>query len=426
MSLVYFLIFSMPFYRHPIIDAGSGILTVPKAAGALGLLFCLIHISQHGFPNYFGTRQGKLFLAMFVWAMFSFVREGRAPRMDIGDPSMLYISLFVFFILIVTLIDTPKKIERAFLVALGSISFASFYILREYQVYRFSFPNFRPDAKVLGDANYYSMACMLAFPIGFYMYLAESRRKRRLLLMTLLLLNAVGIAVSGSRGGFLALMAFMAFAAWRARKIVQLMLLVALLALPMMLFPRNPITRMIHPDLADRLAAQARLETWKAGLRMSLQHPLTGIGLGEFRPHLADYTGKPDLAKLAHNTYLEIAAELGFPCLVVYLWLLWETYRGCELIRRVAFRLDDRLSFSIATGLQGGLVGYLVSSFFLSSEYVKFFWFYVFISIAMIRVMQVAMAHRTQNPPAPDEPRTLDRGASINSAPLMPLRAGHL
>ncbi len=426
MFFVYFLIFSMPFYRHPIIDAGSGILTLPKAAGALGLFFCLIHISQHGFPNYFGTRQGKLFLAIFVWAMLSFVRQGRAPRMDIGDPSMLYISLFVFFVLIVTLIDTPRKIDLAFLISLASIAFASFYILREYQVYRFSFPNFRPDAKVLGDANYYSMACMLAFPIGFYMYLAETRRNRRLLLMAMLLLNAVGIAVSGSRGGFLALMAFMAFAAWRARKVPQLILLVGLLALPMMLFPRNPITRMIHPDLADRLAAQARLETWKAGLRMSFQHPLTGIGLGQFRPHLADYTGKPDLAKLAHNTYLEIAAELGFPCLVIYLWLLWETYRGFELIRRAAFRLDDRLSFSIATGLQGGLVGYLVSSFFLSSEYVKFFWFYVFISIAMIRVMQVTLAHRIKNQPTPDEPPTRAPGVSMNPEPVMPLSAGHL
>jgi uncharacterized membrane protein YccC len=36
--------------------------------------------------------------------------------------------------------------------------------------------------------------------------------------------------------------------------------------------------------------------------------------------------------------------------------------------------------------MQGGIIGFLVSSFFLSAEYVKFFWFYVFFSIALLRV----------------------------------------
>ncbi len=425
MFFVYFLIFSMPFFRHPVINAGSGMLTVPKAAGILGLFFVLIHIGQHGFPNYFGTRPSKLFLAIFVWAMLSFARQGRPPRVDVGDPSLLYISLFVFFVLVVTLIDSPRKIQWAFLIALASIAIASFYILREYQVYHFSYANFRPEAKILGDANYFSMAAMLALPIGFYWYLAETRRNYRILLMALLLPNAAGIAVSGSRGGLLALTAFMAFAAWRSRKMAQLLLLVALLVPPMLAIPRNPITRMMHPDTADKQAALVRLETWKAGLRMSFQHPITGIGLGQFKPKLADYTGKPNLAKLAHNTYLEIAAELGIPCLLLYLWLLWETYRDFERIRRVAFRLGDRLSFNFANGLQGGLLGYLVSSFFLSAEYVKFFWFYVFMSIAMSRVLQVMLAHSIQNSPKTVPPPQRDQGVAIGPEPLAPLGLAH-
>ncbi len=425
MPFVYFLIFSMPFFRHPIINAGSGMLTVPKLAGALGLVFACVHIGQHGFPNFFGTRQGKLFLAIFAWAMLSFARQGRPPRVDVGDPSLLYVSLFIFFILIVTLIDTPKKIQWSFLIALASIAFASFYILREYQVYHFSFANFRPEAKILGDANYFSMAAMLALPIGFYWFLIETRRAYRILLLALLLPNAAGIAVSGSRGGLLALMVFMLFAAWRSRKVTQLVLLFALLVPPMLLIPRNPITRMMHPDTADKQAALVRLETWKAGLRMSFQHPITGIGLGQFKPKLADYTGRPNLAKLAHNTYLEIAAELGIPCLLLYLWLLWETYRGFERVRRVASQLDDHLTFNFATGLQGGLLGYLVSSFFLSSEYVKFFWFYVFMSIAMSRVMQVVLVFKTQTESTPDQPPQWPQGVPLGPEPVTPLGVVH-
>jgi O-antigen ligase len=425
MFFLYFLIFSMPFFRHAVINAGSGILTVPKLAGAFGLFFALVHIGQHGFPNFFATRPAKLFLAIFTWALLSFARQGRPPRVDVGDPSLLYVSLFVFFVLIVTLVDTREKIQWCMFFAIASIAFASFYILREYQVYHFSFANFRPEAKILGDANYFSMAAMLAFPIGFYWYLTEKRRGYRIILMIMLLPTAAGIAVSGSRGGLLALMAFMAFAAWRSRKVGQLALLVVLLIPPMLMIPRNPITRMLHPDTADKQSSLVRIETLKAGMRMALGHPLAGIGVGQFKPKLADYTGKPALAKMAHNTYLEIGAELGIPCLLVYLWLLWETWRSYERVRRAAFQWDDTLIYNFVTGLQGGLLGFLISSFFLSAEYVKFFWFYVFMSIAMERVVhEWAAARLDSDITSDDDSAQQELEIPMEPEPLPPL--GHV
>jgi len=388
MFFLYFLVFSMPFFRHPVINAGGGILSVPKMAGLLGMLYVFAHVRQQGFPNYFGPRLSKLFLAIFTWAMISFLVQGRAPRIDVGDPSLLYISEFIFLILMITLIDTPKKVEWVFFVALASVAFASLYILREYQVYRSLGPNYRPDAKILGDANYFSMAAMLGFPIGFFWFLVESRPAYRRFLIAVLLLAGAGIAVSGSRGGLLALMVFMLFAAWRTRKMGQLVLLLLLIFPPMLCIPKNPIIRMLHPDFADKQGALARIVTWKAGMRMSFEHPITGIGLAQFRPKLADYTGVANMSKLAHNTYLEFAAELGIPCLVLYCWLLLETWRALARIRRAASKMNDRLLLNLATGMQGGLLGYLVSSFFLSSEYVRFFWFYVFVTIVLERLVQ--------------------------------------
>jgi hypothetical protein len=53
---------------------------------------------------------------------------------------------------------------------------------------------------------------------------------------------------------------------------------------------------------------------------------------------------------------------------------------------QIAKRFKAPLLYAVATGMQGGLIGFLVSSFFLSAEYVKFFWFYVFYSIAIMQV----------------------------------------
>jgi O-antigen ligase len=387
MIFLYFLIFAMPFYRHPILDAGSGMFTVVKGVGALGLLAAAIHVVRHRIPDYLETRQAKLFLALVGLALLSFLRHGRPPNLDIGSPITIYLSMVVFFLIIVSLVDTAEKLRKSLLIALGGVAFASLYILREFEVYHLSFPDFRPAGKVVGDANYFSLAAMLAVPIGYFWFSAERRPFYRRAVLAALILTSMATAMSGSRGGLLALLAFVCFVIHRSRRRLRnFCLLFLILVPPMLMVPRNPIVRMIHPGTADRGAAQTRIDTWKAGLRMIRDHPLVGVGLGEFKPLVAKYASDPRLSKLAHNTYLEIASELGIVCFIIYLWLLLETYRSLRWTGQVARRCRAPLLYGVATGMQGGMIGFLVSSFFLSAEYVKFFWFYVFFSIVLVRV----------------------------------------
>lgn len=395
MIFLYFLIFAMPFYRHPVIDAGSGAFTLVKSVGLAGLFYSMFYIPTHGLPDYLQSKQAKLFFAIFGIAMFSFLRKGKGPNVEVGDPFMLWCGIVVFFILIFSLVDTPAKIRRCLLMAVASISFASLYPLREFSIYSLSLPNFRPDAKIVGDSNYFALAAMLGLPIAYSWFISERRPFYRWALFGALVVISAGTACVGSRGGLLALMAFVGFIIFHSKhRIRNFVVLTLVLVTPMLFIPRNPITRFLHPDYSDAKAKEVRIETWKAGLRMIKKHPLTGIGLGEFKPQISKYTDDPKLNKLAHNTYLEIASELGLVCFALYLWLLLETYRTFALLRKMAQKLGSKLFYNIALGMQGGLAGFFVSSFFLSAEYVKFFWFYVFMSMAMTRVArQWAVAH---------------------------------
>lgn len=398
MIFLYFLIFAMPFYRHPVIDSGSGAFTLVKLTGMAGLFYTLMYIPTKGLPNYLETRQAKLFFAIFSIAAFSFIRRGKGPNVEVGDPFMLWCGLVVFFILVISLVDTPTKIRRCLLMAVASITFASLYPLREFSIYSLSLPNFRPEGKIVGDSNYFALAAMLGLPIAYSWFVSERRPFYRWSLFACLVVISAGTASVGSRGGLLALMAFVAFMVYHTRNRVRnFVVLTVLLVTPMLFIPRNPITRLIHPDYADVKASGVRIETWKAGLRMIKAHPIAGIGLGQFKPQISKYTDDPKLNKLAHNTYLEIASELGPFCFALYLWLLYETYQSFTWLRKVAKEFQSRLFYNIALGMQGGLVGFFVSSFFLSAEYVKFFWFYVFMSIAMTRVARqwVVVQERT-------------------------------
>jgi hypothetical protein len=83
-----------------------------------------------------------------------------------------------------------------------------------------------------------------------------------------------------------------------------------------LLFPSD-ITR---ERMADTGTVVYRVQIWAAGIGMVADHPLLGVGFGQFIKHVGDYeqlTGIPQvtdpagLADLAHNTTLSVAAELG-------------------------------------------------------------------------------------------------------------------
>jgi len=66
-----------------------------------------------------------------------------------------------------------------------------------------------------------------------------------------------------------------------------------------------------------------RIAIWKSSLESIKNHPLLGVGIGNFPVVLNQ---KLELAKAgssAHNIYLQIASEMGIPALFFTLWFLW-------------------------------------------------------------------------------------------------------
>ena len=74
-----------------------------------------------------------------------------------------------------------------------------------------------------------------------------------------------------------------------------------------------------------------RDQIWAAGLRAVREHPLVGVGWGQFRPsRFADQQMPAAVIEnpgKAHNQLLSIAAEGGLPGLALFGWLLWALAR---------------------------------------------------------------------------------------------------
>ena len=76
---------------------------------------------------------------------------------------------------------------------------------------------------------------------------------------------------------------------------------------------------------------------------------------------------------MAHDVYVEYAAELGILGFVLFMGILVSVYLSLERVRKLAMRYDDEFFFAVTSGMQTGFLGFCVASLFLSAEYQKTF-----------------------------------------------------
>ncbi len=383
MILFYLLMFTSPFYHHPFFDRGFGSLTLVKGIGLLCALYAIFYLfSQKKAPRYLGTVRARLFLVLCAWGLISYALAG-SMRDWASDPALSYFSFLVLFFVTVTVVDTPKKIWWSLISALAGVAFGALYMLREFQKYHGLYQDLRPGA-VVGDPNYYTLAALLILPVAYFWLRGLREQFFRLSVIGMFILVSAAVALASSRGGLLGLIAGVGYLVWDSRnRMRNFVLLFVLLAIPMAVVPRSPLKRLLHPTSADEIGSQTREKAWLAGLNMVKAKPLTGIGLGLFKPMLGFYSGDPNFHQIGHNSYLEFAAELGIPALILFLWLLWETFRSLGKTKKITLRAGDEFLYPMAAGLQCGIVGCAVGDFFLSAEYLKLFWIVVFLSIPL-------------------------------------------
>jgi len=89
---------------------------------------------------------------------------------------------------------------------------------------------------------------------------------------------------------------------------------------------------------------------------------------------------------VAHNTYTELAAEVGIPGLVLFLMAMWAAFKNIREIRKSQrYREDPELRL-FTQALWAGLAAYLAGACFASTEYNLYPYFMVGYTCAMLRI----------------------------------------
>ena len=357
---------------------GDG-FTVFKYVGLVAFLYALGYVAIKGSaPALFGTWQARFFAALVFLAVISYMALGDRPSIFMS-PLMSYVSFVFMFFVTIALVDSVRRLRYSVFAIMGALSVASLYLLREWQ--RNGFRSGYRAGWVSGDANYFGANAILALALGYFLLKTKLPVQQKIFVVGCTILTAVALVVSASRGAFLGICFCAAFIFMRSRKKAKLLLAGMVIAVLLILSPNSPIQRIVHPQYGDIMSTDAHKELFLAGLKVFAKHPVTGVGLGRFKETM-DSMGlfQERGGYIAHDVYVEYAAEMGVLGIVLFLCILGSTYWTLSRVRKEARKRKDEFFFAVTSGMQTGLVGFAVASLFLSAEYQKTFWIIIFLS----------------------------------------------
>ena len=223
----------------------------------------------------------------------------------------------------------------------------------------------------------------------------------------------LGTTLCASRGGFLGLSVAAPILAWQTRNRVRNFVILTTLLLAFSLaLPISPLQRFLHPTYSETGSEDAHQAAWKAGFRMIQTHPLGGIGLGLFKPYMPVYSDPGEkVMTLAHNMFIEVAAEMGIPALIVFVLF----FSACLFsLGRIQKLTTTPLMVAGAAGaMRAGVLGFCVAGCFVSAEYQKTMW----MGLAMVPcLLQLAKPKESTSELAPEKLDTAVGHSAIGAA----------
>jgi O-antigen ligase len=203
-----------------------------------------------------------------------------------------------------------------------------------------------------------------------------------------------------SRGGFLSIGAVSAIWFWRSpHKLKTFAAVVIAAALVLPVLPTQFWDRMstiAAPADARDDSQQSRLHFWRVAVAMANDRPLTGVGHAAYPRayNRYDWTGGQFMTNRAvHSAWFGVLAELGYPGLLLFLLILFGSFRACRRVRLAARRGEITGPLGLyAVAFETSLAAFMVGGSFVSFHYCEMLWHYFALTIALERVAVREMA----------------------------------
>ncbi len=249
----------------------------------------------------------------------------------------------------------------------------------------------------LGDENDFCMAINMAVPFAFFLVFRKTSGVQKVVYLAILCLFILTAMTTLSRGGFIGLAA-VGFYAWlRSSKKGAALVVVGIVVAFMILFAPDKYWDEVRSTTSDETmeigTGGERLYTWGIGWEMFVGNPILGIGQSNFAWTFAEYQGdrtfndKSIAGRAAHSLYFTLLPELGLVGVAIFGLMMVQNFRDVAFVKRCEKASSDKVAtggmrvpppvtdpFLLASACEASLIGYLVSSVFITTLYYPSVW----------------------------------------------------
>ncbi len=339
--------------------------------------------------------------------------------------------LVILTLLLGNVVRSVKQLRQIIWLCMLCIAAVSLIAVALRAIYGPGSPSGRLEAYMNGPysgSNYLAITVLLALPFSLMFLLIHPRKLVRVVCAGLTGIYILATLLTQSRAGAIAMLVIVVGVVWKLRDwgkrpaVIVLMILPGLL-LCFLLVGKGLVERfstvVMDYDLGARdvrdplrMAAgsyRERRELLFQTIHITMENPIVGVGMGNYSPaHANEFsTGSGQDWLHCHNTYLQFSSELGIPGLLMYLLMLWLTFRSLHRTKqRLRGMMEKRQELQqlalLADATTVALYGYLISSAFASVAYNCYFFVLVGLAEAITQIaVRIPMPLEGQHPEGP-------------------------
>jgi hypothetical protein len=384
MTLYYLLLLVTPFHNDPrlgvvLFNPGGGFMATPvRVLGLFTVAAALLAPPPANSAPRLRNPLPLLFIAFAILPVLEIIIF-RLPMA--ADEIGQLISAALLFLATRPLLRTRDRMLNAMRILVLGFALSSLWVYKQHFIQHVS-----RAWGVEGEANYEALMLLFLLPVAFAMWRYEQTIWWRRIGLGSGLLMAGGVLLTESRAGIIAGGVIAFLAAMRSRrKFLAVTLLVTATLVVFSFGPSGLMERFRSIEISgkpingDEGSSRLHVELLKAGVRMIEEHPVFGVGIGQFKAVAPLYN--PEISKLihgsyiAHDTFLQIGAECGVPELLLFLAMLGYASHNFKLDQQCSDEALARLGVAMRISLIGICVATLTQSVQLLP-----FWILIFLS----------------------------------------------
>jgi len=317
----------------------------------------------------------------------------------------IVINWMILYFLIITIVNTEKRFYIFTLLFLLVSFKMSQHGFRTFSSRGFSFADWGATGAPgwFQNSGEFAIQMVIFSPLVIAFILALKKfwgRYTKCFFYLLPITALISIVASSSRGSQVAILGVGIWFALKFKAGIKAILALTIIGMILyFLIPPEQMARL--NEMGNDGTSLQRYAYWSHGINVILDHMGIGVGYANWKDYCwfvnPSGVGPLQSCQEPHNIYIQAAAELGIPGLIMFLLMTIYILVLNARTRQFSVQINNTFFRYISHGLDGGIIGYSIAAFFVTVLYYPFFWVQLAMTVALYSIAKSQFINKNRS-----------------------------